>query len=323
MDTAPAYRPQPDSPAAPAQMEESAPLARYRAAERELWLRAVGALPAERYVRLPGIGARVRLLEHGRGPTLLFVHGGPSAASKWAPLVGQLAGFRCVLLDRPGCGLSERPARPPKGVRSYMTQLIDETIAALDEPPAAIVASSFGSFAALAFAAAHPERAPRMVHLGCPALIPGAQVPLPLLLPCLPVLGPLMRRLSPPTLELSRRAFRWMGHQEALVYGEALAPFFAWYTALTRDTPTRANDQNLFGGIRPADALSRGQLARLPAPASFFWGAADPFGGPDVARALAATMPNAALELLPQSGHLPWLDAPERAAAHVRAFVGA
>lgn len=321
MDTAPAYRRQADSPPASAQVDESAPLARYRAAERELWLRSVGALPAERYVELPGLGARVRLLEHGHGPTLLFVHGGPSAASKWAPLVGGLAGFRCVLLDRPGCGLSGRAARPPRGVRPYMAQLLDETLAALGAPPAAIVASSFGSYAALAFAAAHPERAPLMVHLGCPALIPGGRVPLPLLLPCLPGLGPILRRLSPPTLELSRQAFRWMGHQQAMVSGAEQAPFFAWYTALTRDTPTRANDQKLFGRIRPADALSRADLARVSMPASFFWGADDPFGGAEVARALVAAMPNAALELLPASGHLPWLDAPERAAAHVRSFL--
>lgn len=317
MNTAPASRQQ----ATPVSIAEPAPLARYRAAERELWLRTVGALPSERFVELPRLGARVRLLEQGEGPTLLFVHGGPSAASKWAPLVQGLAGFRCVLLDRPGCGLSAPVAQPPRGVRAFVTELLDETLAALGEPPAAIVASSFGSYAALAFAAARPERAMPMVHFGCPALIPGARVPLPLLLPCLPGLGPIMRRLSPPTLELSRQAFRSMGHQEAMVSGAAQAPFFAWYTALTRDTPTRANDQRLFGRIRPADALSKAELARLPMAASFFWGADDAFGGPEVARTLVAAMPNAALELLPASGHLPWLDAPARAAAHVRAFL--
>jgi pimeloyl-ACP methyl ester carboxylesterase len=319
MNTAPASR----QLATPVSIAEPAPLARYRAAEGELWLRTVGALPSERFVELPRLGARVRLLEQGEGPTLLFVHGGPSAASKWAPLVQGLAGFRCVLLDRPGCGLSAPAARPPRGVRAFVTELLDETLAALGEPPAAIVASSFGSYAALAFAAARPGRAPRMVHLGCPALIPGGRVPLPLLLPCLPGLGPIMRRLSPPTLELSRQAFRWMGHRDEVVTGEAMAPFFAWYTALTADTPTRANDQRLFGRVRPADALAPGDLARITAPASLFWGAADAFGGPEVARALVATMPDAALELLPNGGHLPWLDAPERAAAHVRAFLAA
>lgn len=316
MDTTPACPPAEAPPTL-----SSEPVARYRRAERELWLSAAGALPSERYVRLPRLGARVRLLEHGAGPTLLFVHGGPSAASKWAPLVGRLPGFRCVLLDRPGCGLSEPPPRPPRAVRPYVAQLLADTLDALGAPPAAIVASSFGSFAALAFAAAHPARALPTVHLGCPALIPGARVPLPLLLPCLPGLGPLLRRLTPASLEASRRAFRVMGHPEATVSGEAMTPFFAWYTALTRDTPTRAADQRLFGRVRPADALSRAELARLQAPASFFWGEHDPFGGPAVAAALAAAMPGAALELLPHGGHLPWLDAPERAAAHIRSFL--
>jgi pimeloyl-ACP methyl ester carboxylesterase len=315
MNTTPAYSRQAES------RQPSISTASYRHVEQELWLSAVGALPAERYLQLPGLGVRVRILEHGQGPTLLFVHGGPSAASKWAPLVQALPDFRCVLLERPGCGLSEGPIRPRRGVRSMMAQMLDETIAALGAAPDAIVASSFGSFAALAFALAHPQRAPRMVHLGTPALIPGAGVPLPLLLPCLPAIGPLIRRLTPPTLAQTRQAFRTMGHGEALFADKRMEPFFAWYTALMRHTPTRANDQNLFGRIRPGDTLEAAELGRLATPMSFFWGEDDSFGGPDVARALAAALPNARLELLTHSGHLPWLEAPERAAAHVRSFL--
>jgi pimeloyl-ACP methyl ester carboxylesterase len=32
-------------------------------------------------------------------------------------------------------------------------------------------------------------------------------------------------------------------------------------------------------------------------------------------------MPDSRLELLDGSGHLPWLDAPERAAEHIRGFL--
>lgn len=294
---------------------------RYRGAERALWHAVVGALPSERYVSLPRLGSQVRLLEYGEGPTLLFVHGGPSAGSKWAHLVGGLAGFRCVLLDRPGCGLSPLPARPIPGVRAYVTQIIADVLDALGEPPAAIIASSFGSYAVLAFAAAHPARALPAVHLGCPALTPGSRVPLPLLIPCLPLIGALARRLDPPGQQASRRAFRAMGHGDELAQRADIAAFFAWYTALMRETPTRAHDQRLFGRVRGGDTLRAEELAALRSPCSFFWGEDDGFGGPEVARALVAQMPAAALELAPGAGHLPWLDAPTRAASHVRSFL--
>lgn len=318
MHTAPTNGEQAITILAPAQ---AARIERYREAERQLWLSTVGALPAERFVTLPRLGARVRLLEHGKGATLLFIHGGPSAASTWAPLLRQLAGFHCVLLERPGCGLSELPAHPPRHVREYMVQVVDESLAALGESPTAIVASSFGSYAALAFAAAHPSRVPPMVHLGAPALVPGGTLPLPMLLPCLPAIGPLVRRLMPVSVAAARQNFRWMGHPESTVQSGALATACTWYAALMRETSTRANDQTMFGRIRAGDRLRREELAHLAAPMSFFWGADDPFGGAAVARNLIATLPRATLELVAPAGHLPWLDEPEGAVAHVQAFL--
>ncbi len=293
----------------------------YREAEQRLWMSKVGALPSERYVRLPQLGTHVRLFEHGQGPTLLFIHGGPSAASKWAPLVKFLPDFRCVLLDRPGCGLSEQGATSRGSVRQDVVQLVADTLDVVEAEPTAIVASSFGSFCAFAFAIAHPDKLPRMVHMGCPALVPGATIPLPFLLPVLPVLGSLIRRLEPPTLTTSQQAFERMGHSSALVQSPTTAEFFAWYTALTRDTPTRTNDQTLFGRVRPSDRLRQAELEQITTPTSFFWGENDTFGGPPVARNLVAHMPHATLELVAHSGHLPWLDAPEQAANHIRSFL--
>ena len=53
------------------------------------------------------LGTAVRVQEVGVGPAVLFVHGGAASGANWAPLVAELDGYRCVLLDRPGCGLSE------------------------------------------------------------------------------------------------------------------------------------------------------------------------------------------------------------------------
>jgi pimeloyl-ACP methyl ester carboxylesterase len=299
------------------------PLERYRAAETRLWRQIVGDLPSEQYLALPQLQTRVRVLTYGEGPTLLFVHGGPNAASVWTPLVKFLPDFRCVLLERPGCGLSDLPPQPPRTVHTYAQQLIADTLAGLDTEPEAIVASSFGSYCVLAFAVAHPSSVRRLLHMGCPALIPGGRVPLPFVLPMIPGLGGLVRKLEPPSLAASLRSFRGMGHGDAVMKRDDIAELMEWYTALTRDTATRTNDQTLFGRIRPSDALSYAALGTLNVPTSFFWGESDTFGGARVARALVQHMPSTVLEMVEASGHVPWVDAPERAATHVRAFVAA
>lgn len=281
----------------------------------------LGALPVEHWLELPSLHTRLRMLVVGQGPTLVFVHGGPNAASKWAPLVRQLPDFRCVLLERPGCGLSPLPPDPPRAVRQYGAQLMSDALAALGEEPSAIVASSFGSYCALAWALAHSARTTGMVHLGCPALVPGQRIPLPMLLPIIPGLGGLVRALEGTTPAAIWRSFQRMGHAAPTLRRPDVAALLVWYTMLMCHTPTQASDQRLFGRIRRPDALSASDLARLRVPMSFFWGAADTFGGTQVAHALVERLPNAALEVLVDGGHLPWLDAPERAAAHIRAFL--
>src|SRR5216684_2208051 len=79
---------------------------RYREAERRLW-DSLGVTPTEQRLHLDRIGTTVRVQEMGEGPAVVFVHGGSTSGASWAPLVARLDGFRCVVLDRPGCGLSD------------------------------------------------------------------------------------------------------------------------------------------------------------------------------------------------------------------------
>ena len=71
------------------------------------------------------------------------------------------------------------------------------------------------------------------------------------------------------------------------------------------------------------DPKLRRRLHRVRIPALVVWGEHDGVIGPDYGRAYAASFPNARFELIPEAGHLPQLEQPERVLAALREFAAA
>ncbi len=118
----------------------------FRVAEKMLWDH-YGVAPTEHIVCLSKFNVNVRVLEVGQGDPVLFVHGSPNAGSKWAPLVAQLTSFRCLILDRPGCALSEPVDYQNLDLREFGVDLPVQTPEGLGVSKAAVVASSLGGSA--------------------------------------------------------------------------------------------------------------------------------------------------------------------------------
>src|SRR6201993_1283037 len=71
-------------------------------------------------------GGRIAVTDMGHGPTLLFVHVG-SWSFVWRDVLLRLQNdFRCVTVDAPGCGLSDRLPTPT------LAQAGDAVIAVID-----------------------------------------------------------------------------------------------------------------------------------------------------------------------------------------------
>ena len=305
------------------------PLAAYAAAESRLW-EHYGATPRERMLHLESLGVRVRVQEIGEGQPVLFVHGGPNAGSTFAPLVPGMAGRRCLLLDRPGCGLSG----PVDYRRMPMPRLAAEVLArALDElglGQVDLVASSFGGAWALWLALAYPGRVRRLALLGAPALVPGMLLPGFMKLLVTPLVGSglaaLLRHL-PPSVDGPKPFHRQMGHADTVLSSVIPPVYWLWASHLFADTPTMSSDLGAIRrvvtrrGARPEIAFSPEQLRSVSAPTLLYWGDADTFGGADLARATADLLPDSRLEIVPSGGHLPWLDDPGRAAASITRFL--
>lgn len=291
-------------------------IAHYRAAEQRLYDR-YGLSPTERFVRLPALGTTVRVVEAGQGEPVLFVHGSPNASLKWVPLAARLPDFRCLLLDRPGCGLSEPVDYRRIDLRTFGVDLLEQTLDGLDLPRAAIVASSLGGALAFYFTHAHPERVVRLVQEGCPAFVQGFRVPL------YNIVGSALSLLTGRTPP-SQAAFRHLGHAASIGQGRFELEVLRWRDALLKYTETTRHEngltRNMSQRMREYN-YGAAFLREIAPPTLYLWGEADPFGGVELGKRSAAAQPNAVLRSFPESGHLPWLDDPAAHARLVRAFL--
>jgi 2-hydroxy-6-oxonona-2,4-dienedioate hydrolase len=299
---------------------------RYREVEQRLWA-ASGVTPTERFVRLPRARVQVRIQEVGEeGPPVLFIHGGPNSGSTWAPLVARLRGLRCLVLDRPGTGLSDPFDWHQHDLRTVFETHVVDVLDALELPSAHLVASSSGSDFAILAGALHPDRVLRSVHMSCPGFAPGIQVPFFMCLLFQPGLWRLAARM-PATEKGMISVMRQMGHGATLDAGQLPPVLVEWCIALYRYTHTMRCEAQAASlmldlkGIRSSLLFTPEELAAVQSPSFFLWGEHDNYGDATVGHRLVEAMPNAELEVLPGGGHLPWLDDPERAAEVTRAHL--
>jgi pimeloyl-ACP methyl ester carboxylesterase len=304
---------------------------RYRDAEARLW-RTLGVAPVEHWLTLPSIGTGVRVQELGDGPPVVFIHGGSTSGTSWADLVAALPTFRCLVVDRPGTGLSEAlpaPIRRIDELRDLADRLLPDVLDALGLPRADVVATSFGGYFALRAALVRPDRVGRAVILGWTAGAPVRRLPVMLRLGVTPVLGDLLARI-PPNRRAVEAIFRGIGSGAAVADGRIRREAIDAYVALLRWTPTLRNDRALgrlfFSVRRGLDErilLGLEDRSRIATPLTFIWGERDAFGDEAIARAFVEPFPNASLRIVPDAGHALWIDDLALVSAGVREALAA
>jgi len=301
---------------------------RYRQAEQRLW-EGEGVTPVERFVRLPRHGVDVRIQELGEGPPVLFVHGGPAAGSTFAPLAARLSGFRTLILDRPGTGLSGPYVYHRQSLREHYETLVADVLDALEVEQAHLVGSSSGSDYILLASARYPDRVLRTVHLGCPGFAPGIRIPFNQRLIALPGMWRLAVKAFPTSVRGMRSTMKMMGHGASVEADRIPQAWLEWSGALFRHTATLHHEVQCASlmltlrGYQPWLVPTKEEFAAVKSPTFIIWGADDAFGDESVGRHLAGLIPNANLESFPGAGHLPWLDDPDRAAAATQRHLSA
>lgn len=302
----------------------------YRAAERALW-RLEGAEPEDRTLDLPRTKARVRVQMLGAGDPVLFVHGASNGGTSWASLAARMEGFRCILLDRPGCGLSAPVSQPFADVTTlgrFAEALLVDVLDALAIERAHLVATSYGGYFALRTAAAHPDRVGRGVEMGWTVGAPMVRTPLVMRLGSVPAIGRAMSHLRLND-RMARTMLAQVGLRQALTAGRVPREAVDVFRLLVNDTTTMRNE--IAGappvmdlrGINASILLADEILAGVRAPFLFLWGEDDVMGGGAIARAFVPRVPGAQLAMIDGAGHAVWMDDVDDIAQRTSAFLTA
>ena len=271
------------------------------------------AQPGDKFAEVDGVN--LRYTETGTAPpTLLLLHDFGSSVFSWRKVTGALGEqARVIAFDRPGFGLSERPAVAPgeTGVQNPYTPeaQVALSVGLLDKlgvKKAVLIGNSAGGAVAVNFALTYPERVAGLVLVD-PALQSGGPPALIRSLYNTPQgrrIGPyLMRPFGGDAgLEQLRRAYADPSRLSDADIAGYRRPLKAdgWDRALWEIT--KAN--------KPGDLFSR--LGELKVPTLVVSGAKDNLIPVEQSQKAAADIDGAAINVLPDCGHLPQEECPQK-----------
>jgi pimeloyl-ACP methyl ester carboxylesterase len=297
---------------------------RYRAAERLLWSQ-YELRPSEYFVEVGSPPVRLRILEVGSGPPLLFAHGTAGSGPAFAPLLQKLSDFRCLLFDRPGFGMSD-PVRYSAGsfgrtVADLQSQLLD----ALGISTVDVVGHSIGGLFALRLAFHHPERVRRIVLLGAGPIVDAAGVP-PIIRVIASPLGALFVRLIARPAA-TRAMLRGNGHGPSLDDKRIKSEWIDWRTSVSRDTDSMRHERMMVRALvagrhyRPHLTMTTAELGMISHSTLMLVGTSDPTGSRSVWTQTIAAMPHGRVIFFDGAGHMLWLDEPNRIVSEMQQFL--
>jgi pimeloyl-ACP methyl ester carboxylesterase len=274
-----------------------------------------GLEPGERILDVGSPSRGVRVEEVGSGPPVVLVHGASGYGPYWAPLVSELGGYRCLMLDRPGFGGTDPVDYSQTTYRDSVADLMAEVLDELGVEKVHSVGASMGDVWALALATKYPDRVLSVTLLGAGPVSDGVDVHMGLRLLRSP-LGALMVRV-PWRERVERAQARQSGHEPALDDGRIPQPYLDWKVEMTNRTDWRVHERAMVravigrGGWKPGLTFNADELSSLSVPILMVCGTSDPgFEAFDWEGFIAQT-PDGAFDLLDGAGHEPWFEDPD------------
>jgi pimeloyl-ACP methyl ester carboxylesterase len=277
--------------------------------------------PDSRFATFAGIDVHHKVAGPPSAPAIVLYHHFYGNAITWRHVMAGLADeYRVAAFDRPGFGLTERPAingtHPSPYARETAARITLALLDSLGAEQAVLVGSSAGGTVALETYALAPERV-RALALLSPAITGDVGPP--------PALRPFLR---------SPQAVRVAPHLIGRLAGEITLERItrSWHD------PSRATEADLEAYTRPMQVEGwqrgylgvftaeeppdlRGLLPRIEVPTLVVAGSSDPVITPRWNRRTALAIPDARFEELAGCGHTPQEECPDALLDLLRGFL--
>jgi pimeloyl-ACP methyl ester carboxylesterase len=250
-----------------------------------------------------GIGkVELTVTERGDGSPMLLLHGGagPQSVVGFADLLARTRPALVLTPVHPGFGGTPRPESliDVPGLAHTYAALLGE----MQLTNVTVVGNSIGGWIAAELALLDTGRVGRLILVDAVGIeVPG---------------HPVADIFSMSFDELTRISYH--NPDRFRINLAALPPEARAAAAANRATLA------VYGG-KPTkvDPTLRGRLNKVKVPTLVVWGESDRVVDPDYGRAFAAAIPNARFELLPQTGHVPQIETPERLLKAILDFAAA
>lgn len=263
------------------------------------------------YLDLEGNWVRYNVI--GGGPPVVLVHGWLSSSRVWDGLAGRLAQrFTVYTLDLTGFGESDKPLSG-YGVR-YGSRLLYAFCAHFGLTRTSVIGHDIGGNMAVKLAADHPDVVGRLVLVATPANEEQIDLPTPLWLATLPVIGPIFYALG-----------RWVRG----VRRTWLKPFVVHPEDLTEDAVEDAAMSTPAAASKTLSITRReiagGRLARqariIKVPVLLIAGEEDQIVDPQAVGVWARGVSQAEVVLMDECGHMPMIERTAEFNAQILAFL--
>lgn len=250
------------------------------------------AIPEARFIDLQS-GLRIHYHDVGEGPAVIFVHGSGPGGSGYSnfkmnfPAFGE-AGFRAIVPDLPGYGLSSKPTTVQYTL-DFLTQAIVDFCHALDLEAVFLIGNSLGGAISIQTALSHPTLVKRLI-LMAPGGLEERETYM-----AMPGIKSMLRSIFGPegiTPEGMRKVFSKQLFNPSLITDELIAERYAVATK---------QPQEVFSTSRVPNLAAR--LKDLTCPVFALWGMDDQFCPVSGARTIAESCKNNRVLTLSRCGH--------------------
>ncbi len=267
-------------------------------------------------------GLSTRYLTAGEGSPLLLLHGVGDNALDWQWVMPALARkHRVLALDFPGSGGSARPANDDYSP-AFFTRFVAAFLDALGVDNAAVLGNSLGGLVGLRLALSEPERVTALGLVASAGL--GREVTYALRSLALPGYGRLAVGWGKRPPGAAQRALG----RSALLFARPRRVPREWLKEQYRLARMQGFLEAQLATVRAQVGL-RGQrevltdrLAQLEVPTIVVWGTRDRVVPYSQAKEAASWLQEGSLELIPDCGHLPHVEQPERFMSGLGRFLG-